>query len=147
MNIFTVLKKDHREVQDLFKDILKDEDDLDEDKVETLCQMLTVHMELEEKLFYPELKRHKETSDMEEEAELEHAEAKTLVRALKKGGLDNTEMKVKIEMLQLAINHHIEEEEKEVFPEAKEIISDDKISSIAEKFTAEKEKRMARAIA
>ena len=143
MDIFTVLKNDHRDAKDLFEKILKEEE-IDEGKVNTLCTALTIHMELEEKLFYPVLQGYKETSELIEEAFLEHAEAKKLIRGLKKEGLDNADLKVKCEMLQLAINHHVDEEEGEVFPKAKKVLSTDEIQTIAQEFTQQKQKRLER---
>lgn len=141
MDLLSVLKNDHREVKDLFQKILKEEK-IDKKKVATLCQLLSIHMELEEKLFYPELKRHRETKEMAEEAFLEHDEAKKMVRALKKNGLDNAEMKVKCEMLQLAINHHVDEEEGHVFPKAKKVLSGILLQSLGEEFMKGKQKRL-----
>lgn len=138
MDLLTLLKSDHAEAKNLFRKILK-EDEIDTELVETLCQKLTIHMELEEKLFYPVLSEHKETSELAEEAGLEHAEAKKLVRAL-----DNSERKVKCEMLQLTIEHHVDEEEGEIFPKAKKILSRDQLNSIGAEFIKQKEKRLAR---
>lgn len=143
MDLLTLLKNDHAEVKNLFQKILKEEE-IDTDLVETLCQKLTIHMDLEEKLFYPVLVEHKETSELAEEAGLEHAEAKKLVRALKKDDLDNSERKVKCEMLKLAIEHHVDEEEGEIFPKAKKILTRDQLNSIGAEFAKQKEKRIAR---
>jgi hemerythrin-like domain-containing protein len=145
MDIFTLLKNDHKEVKDLFQKILNEEE-INTEWVETLCQKLTIHMDLEEKLFYPVLGDHEETSELAEEAGLEHAEAKKIVRALKKEGLENSELKVKCEMLKLAIEHHVDEEEGEIFPKAKQTLTHEQINSIGTEFAKQKEKRLARVV-
>jgi len=143
MDIFSVLKNDHKEVKNIFEEILKIED-LDTKKIEKLCSMLTIHMELEEKLVYPVFQKHKEVAELTKEAFLEHDEAKKLIRSLKKEGLENEELKVKCEMLQLAINHHVDEEEGEVFPKAKKVLPDQEIRSLGEAFIEHKQKRLER---
>jgi hemerythrin superfamily protein len=141
MDIFQLLKNDHKEVKELFEKILK-ERKIDTEKIDKLCLKLTIHMELEEKLFYPVLKEYKKTEEMAEEAFLEHAEAKKLVRSLKKDDLEDTELKVKCEMLKLAIEHHVQEEEGELFPKANQVLSKEQIRSIGEEFSRQKQKRL-----
>src|SRR5690242_7557678 len=124
MNFFTLLKQEHKEAKETFKTLL-DADKINRRETELLCDKLLLHMEMEEKFFYPMVEEYKITEDMAEEAELEHTEAKKFIRALKNGAeLDEVEYKVKLEMLKLGIEHHAEEEEKELFPAAKKALSD-----------------------
>jgi hemerythrin-like domain-containing protein len=98
-------------------------------------------MEMEEIYFYPLMEKYKATGELAEEAELEHNEAKKFIDALLKKTLDEAEYKVKLEMLHMAIEHHIEEEENELFPKAKEKLSKAQIEDITQKMLALKEKR------
>lgn len=141
MDIFGILKNDHREVMGLFEVLLK-KDEIDPDKLGTLCTLLSIHMELEEKLVYDRLKECRETLEIIAESFAEHSEARTLVRSLERGKLDDVEMKVKTEMLKLAIQHHVQEEEGEMFPKAKKVLSDDEAKELGEEFTRQKQKRL-----
>jgi hemerythrin-like domain-containing protein len=143
MNFFTLLKQEHKEAKGLFKELLK-ADVVDREKAELLCHKLQLHMEMEEKCLYPILDKISSTSDMAEEAELEHAEAKKFIRALLKGNaLDDIEYKVKLEMLHVGIEHHVQEEESEFFPEAEKILSKEQVQEITDNMLALKEKKAA----
>lgn len=140
MNFITMLKKEHKETKDLFKEILEAEK-IDHEKTKQLSSMLLMHMENEEKHLYPVMEKHKEVGDITKEAELEHKEGKKVIKELMGGKLDDVEYKVKLEILQLEIEHHVEEEEKELFPKCKELLSDEDIKAISEKMMAFKEKK------
>ncbi|WP_373532535.1 hemerythrin domain-containing protein [Vampirovibrio sp.] len=142
MDFFTLLKDEHKEAQGTFRELFQ-ETEIDPQKAEVLCQKLLVHMEMEEKYFYPVMQEHKTTKELSKEATLEHSEAKKLIKAMLEKNLDETEYKVKLEMLQLAIEHHIEEEEKEVLPKAEKWIQQDKVQEITEKMLALKERKKA----
>ena len=132
MNFIDLLKADHQEAKESFKTLLKTEE-IDRKISETLCQKLQLHMELEERYFYPVMENYKVTEELSQEAELEHTEAKKFIRSLLNNSLENTEYKVKLEMLQLAIEHHVQEEEKELFPLAEKKLNQPQIQDITEK--------------
>lgn len=139
MNFFTLLKDEHKEAKDTFQKLLK-QDTIDQKETALLCEKLLLHMEMEEKYFYPKVKKIQETEELTMEAKLEHDEAKVQIQALQKGDLDEVERKVKLEMLQLGIMHHVDEEESELFPLAKSHLSDEEVRDISEKMLALKEK-------
>ena len=141
MTVFSMLKADHKEAKALFKTLVDDEQ-MEQPIIEELCDKLLLHMELEEKFYYPVTQAETDTEELAKEAVLEHAEAKKLIQALKKGNLDETETKVKLEMLKLAIEHHVKEEEEELFPESKKTLSAETLDEIASKMTAYKEKHL-----
>jgi len=140
MDFFKLLKDDHKEAKAAFKTLLKN-DEIDRDETTVLCEKLILHTEMEEKYLYPVMESYKETQELSEEAELEHTEAKKFIKSLLGSKLDDTEYKVKLEMLQLAIEHHIDEEEKELFPLAEKRLSKNQIQEITEKMLALKEKK------
>lgn len=142
MNFFTLLKQEHKEAKDTFKTLL-DQEKIDRKETEVLCHKLLLHMEMEEKYFYPLMDKAKEEkmNDMAEEAKLEHTEAKKPIKELLSGKLDDVAYKVKLELLHLEITHHADEEEKDVFPKAKGILAADQIKDITEKMITLKEKK------
>lgn len=143
MTFFTLLKEEHKEAKDTFKKLLE-QDEIDREETEVLCNKLLLHMEMEEKYFYPLIQKAKdeEALELSEEAQLEHDEAKKPIKELLSGKLEDVEYKVKLELLQLEITHHADEEEKDLFPKAKELLSAEQVKDITEKMVALKEKKL-----
>ena len=147
MDFIQLLTAEHKEVKELFAKCEK-QDPIDRDTVELICEKLKLHMEMEEKFLYPVMEEFKKSQEMAEEAELEHAEAKKFLRALSGSGsseLDDVEYKVKFEMLKLGVEHHAEEEEKELFPACEKLLKPAQIQEITEQMVALKEKKTANA--
>ena len=119
-----LLIDDHQKVKKMFKDYeeLKKADGNDAAKtalVEEICEALTMHMQVEEEMFYPAVRAAIDDDDLMDESDVEHAEAKELISQLEemKPGDDHYDAKVKV--LGENIDHHVEDEEDEMFPEAK----------------------------
>jgi len=140
MNFFNLLKSEHKEVKTKLEELVNSEE-IDREECEIVCQKLLLHMEMEEKYFYPVMEDFEETKELAEEAQLEHKESKKFIRSLLNNELDDTEYKVKLEMLQAGVEHHADEEESEFFPKAQEVLSDEEVDEITEKMVALKEKK------
>lgn len=84
-----------------------------------VCGDLLIHMAIEEALFYPPVRKAIKQKDLVKEGEGEHEEAKELIRQL--GDIDpaNPEFDEKMQKLYEGINHHVEEEEHEMFPKVR----------------------------
>lgn len=139
MDFFTLLKQDHQEAKDTFQRLLR-QTEVKRSEVEALCHQLLLHMEVEEKYFYPVMKKMHDTRELAEESVVEHQEAKKGIRDLLSGKLDDIEYKTKLELLQLQIEHHVQEEEGEFFPKAKKLLSEEQIQAITDQMTALKQK-------
>ena len=118
-----LLMADHHRVARLFAefDALK-EDGSDEAKsalVAQICQELTVHTAIEEELFYPAVREAIEDDDLMDEALVEHAGAKELIAQLQAAHPDDDLYDAKVTVLGEQIDHHVEEEEGSMFPQAK----------------------------
>jgi iron-sulfur cluster repair protein YtfE (RIC family) len=146
MDMFTLLKSDHEKVKKMFEEALAEEE-IDKELVNTICEELLMHMEIEEKFLYPVMKKTEEMKNKAEEAVLEHKEGKTVIEALQTSRLTNVKRKVKLEVLKLEIEHHVEEEENEVFPELKRLVPQEQLQEIAEKMQAHKAKKMGKELA
>lgn len=116
-----LLRDDHREVKNWFKEYEKLED---EDKREALarkiCAALTVHARIEEEIFYPALRESIEDQDLLDEAAVEHASAKQLIAEIESMSPDEELFDAKVKVLGEYVMHHVQEEEQEMFPEARE---------------------------
>ena len=120
----TLLAKDHKDVKALFKryeKLTKAEADGSErqELAEQICQMLTVHATIEEELFYPAVREAEVDEDLLDEAEVEHASAKDLIGQIQSMSPDDDLYDAKVTVLGEYINHHVEEEEGEMFPKAR----------------------------
>jgi hemerythrin superfamily protein len=114
-----LLIDDHKKVKKLFKDFdkIKDKGD-DEEKqalVQEICSELMVHTQIEEEIFYPAAREAVE-EDMLNEAEVEHASAKDLIEQIQALKPSDPMYDAKVTVLGEYIEHHVEEEEKEMFP-------------------------------
>jgi hemerythrin superfamily protein len=118
-----LLTADHKKVKQLFKDFDKLKEDADaadkEALVEEICSELTLHAEVEEELFYPAVRAAIDADDMMNEAEVEHASAKDLIGQLQAMDSSDPMYDAKVTVLGEYINHHVEEEEGEMFPKVK----------------------------
>lgn len=140
MTFIKMLKDEHKEILQTLNTLI-DQDEPETRKIETLCQKLRLHMEMEESYLYPEMQNMEETREIARMAELEHKEAKKVMDALEAGKLESIECKVKLEMLQLAIEHHIEEEEKELLPKAQSRLPEKRLTEITDKMMALKNRK------
>jgi hemerythrin superfamily protein len=118
-----MLMTDHKKVKKLFSDFDKlKEDGSDKDKsaiVEQICNELKIHTELEEEIFYPAVRKAIDDSDLMDEALVEHAGAKDLIAQLEDASSDDDLYDAKVTVLGEQIDHHVKEEEGEMFPKAK----------------------------
>jgi hemerythrin superfamily protein len=118
-----LLMADHHRVAKLFAEFhaLK-EDGSDETKsalVGQICHELTVHTTIEEELFYPAVRHAIEDDDLMDEALVEHAGAKELIAQLQAADPDDDLYDAKVTVLGEQIDHHVDEEEGSMFPQAK----------------------------
>jgi hemerythrin superfamily protein len=138
MNIYEILKDEHREVSKLIEQA-KDAAGAERDElVEQILEALTLHTAAEEDVFYDRVASSKALHEMIGEAKEEHLAIARLLSDLT-GSLDDDELDAKLEVLGELLEHHIEEEEDELFPTAEGIIDDAAAEAIGGQFLARKE--------
>ncbi|HEX2829837.1 MAG TPA: hemerythrin domain-containing protein [Burkholderiales bacterium] len=142
-----LLKKDHREVEGLFKEFeeLEDNAEAAEQVIETACTELKLHDKIETEIFYPavrEAAEQEEIADLLDEAEVEHDTVRELIEKLE--GMDPTDGKrhAHFTVLSEYVKHHVKEEEKEMFPKVKKLKSLD-LKALFDAMKARKEALMA----
>lgn len=118
--IIEELKEDHKRVKQAFRQAekLDAEEDGEElrEIVEQTCAELEVHARLEEEAFYPVAREVLKDADLIDEAEVEHDSAKALIAQLRQMGPDDEKYAATFKVLGEYVNHHIKEEENEIFP-------------------------------
>jgi hemerythrin-like domain-containing protein len=120
-----LLKEDHRNVEQLFEQF-EAADDAELSTIATrICEMLTVHAQIEEEILYPAAKQAFEEEESEEELDLvneaavEHASAKDLIAKIEAMTPEHEAFRATVKVLGEYIQHHVKEEETELFPELK----------------------------
>jgi hemerythrin superfamily protein len=119
----SLLTEDHKKVKKLFKDFEKMKESGTHDElselVETICSELTVHAEAEEAIFYPAVREAISQTDLVDEAEVEHGELKELISQLQSMSADDPKYKATVKVLGEYVDHHVKEEQDEIFPNVK----------------------------
>jgi hemerythrin superfamily protein len=120
------LTADHRKVKALFKEFERakaSEGRKDparkSELVSQICNELKIHARIEEEIFYPAVRKKIDDSDLMDEALVEHAGAKDLIAQLEHMEVDDELYDAKVTVLGEQIDHHVKEEESEMFPKAK----------------------------
>jgi hemerythrin-like domain-containing protein len=118
-----LLTADHKEVSDMFEQFenLSDRAKATKAKLtKKICDALIAHTTIEEEIFYPAVREAlKEGDDMVDEAVVEHASAKDLIQQLQEMDPDDDLYDAKVKVLSEQIDHHVEEEEEEMFKQAR----------------------------
>ena len=119
-----LLAKDHKDVKALFKryeKLAKAEADAGEreELAAQICEMLEAHTTVEEEIFYPAVREAQVDADLLDEAEVEHASAKDLISQIRSMSPDDDLYDAKVSVLGEYVNHHVEEEEGQMFPKAR----------------------------
>jgi hemerythrin superfamily protein len=86
---------------------------------ERICAMLTVHATIEEEIFYPAAREAEVENDLLDEARVEHASAKDLIAQIQGMGPADDLYDAKVTVLGEYIDHHVQEEEGEMFPKCR----------------------------
>lgn len=121
VDAITLLTEDHQAVKKLFRQydkLTKQEASADERQTlaEQICMMLTVHAQIEEEIFYPAAREVLPEGDLVDEATVEHASAKDLIAQIQGMGADEPLYDAKVCVLGEYIDHHVKEEQDELFP-------------------------------
>lgn len=141
----TLLMDDHKKVKKLFKEYekLSKKEDIDGkvDIANQICEELTVHATVEEEIFYPAARAAIHADDLLNEAEVEHATAKDLIAQIQEMSGDDPMYDARMKVLSEYINHHVEEEETEMFPKSRKAKMD--LEGLAVEMMERKEELMA----
>lgn len=120
------LKTEHRRLEAMCKEFnaMKGAGKRKQALAERICDELSVHMQMEEEIFFPAVRRAIEDDPLMDEAEVEHETFKTLIAEIRgmQPGDDHYDAKVKV--LAEYMEHHHEEEEDDMFPAARDTALD-----------------------
>lgn len=126
MNAFTLLKQDHKTVAELMEKIDKTTERALKTREELFTRLqseLEVHAKIEEEIFYPAIESEEETREITLEAFEEHRLVKQLLAELEAMPKDDEQWTAKFTVLKENVEHHVEEEEGEMFTKARKVLS------------------------
>lgn len=129
LDAIALLTADHKKVKGLFArfEKLMEQDGADKEKAELaaqICNELTVHAQVEEEIFYPAVREAIDDEDLMDEADVEHAGAKDLIAQIEAMQPGDELFDAKVVVLGELVDHHVKEEEGEMFPQVKKATVD-----------------------
>src|SRR4030095_9131294 len=133
MNVFEVLKADHEKVAGIMEKIDQTTERASKTREELFTQLkneLDLHAEIEEQIFYPALEDREETRDITLEAYEEHNLVKQILSEVESEPNDDETWTAKFTVLKENVEHHVEEEEGELFKKARTVLSKDEIEEL-----------------
>ncbi|MCU7495705.1 MAG: hemerythrin domain-containing protein [Ignavibacteria bacterium] len=141
MDAFELLIRDHREIMEVFREVeissRKKDGKLDEN-FNRLLRNLELHMNIEETMFYPNLVSKKETADITLEGIEEHHVIREILKELNLDPGNTAEWRAKLKVCRENLEHHINEEETEMFPDVPKVLSKERLSQIANQLEEKK---------
>jgi hemerythrin-like domain-containing protein len=142
MDAIALLKADHDKVKKLLNEL----ESTTERGVKTRAELfstikgeLTVHEIIEEEIFYPELKAHPKAKDIVLEGYEEHHVVDEIMSELESTPVDDETWGAKANVMKENLEHHIEEEEGEMFKQARDVFDKDTLERLGEQMQARKQ--------
>jgi hypothetical protein len=146
MDALTLLKDDHDKVRKL----LEQGESTTERGIKTRQELfariheeLQVHEAIEEEIFYPALKQHAETKEIVLEAYEEHSVVDTILGELKETPVDDETWGAKFTVMKENLEHHIEEEEGEMFTKARDLFDREELEALGRRMEQRKRQLLA----
>lgn len=144
--IYRQLAEEHGEVDALLKRMAGSSEDSDvrRDLFPKMRNQLLAHAKGEERTFYPVLQEHEETRALAERAISDHKEIEKMLDELHSSDPATPAWTSRFEQLQKAVESHVELEENEIFPKAKEIIGKDEAQEMQARYDSERKTELHR---
>jgi hemerythrin-like domain-containing protein len=136
MNPIKMLTTDHEKIKKLLREL----DSTTERAVKTRAELyatikgeLTVHEMIEEEIFYPALKDHPKATDIVLEGYEEHHVVNTVMAELEDTDVSDETWGAKAKVMRENVEHHIDEEESEMFQKARKIFDDRELDELGDR--------------
>ncbi len=139
MNAITMLEEDHAKMRKLLEEL----ESTTERGVKTRTELfstikgeLTIHEIIEEEIFYPELKAHPKAREIVLEAYEEHHVVDLVMKELEDTPVEDESWGAKAKVMKENVEHHMEEEEGEMFKQARSVFDRDELEDLGERMEA-----------
>jgi hemerythrin superfamily protein len=138
----SLLRADHKLVAGLFDQFEKSRSTAKKKQlVAQICLELTVHAQVEEEIFYPEVQAALKDKELVPEARVEHQSIKDLIAAVEGVEPGGEDYDAKVKVMSEWVKHHVKEEQNEMFPKAKKSGLD--MAELGERILQRKQELMA----
>jgi hemerythrin superfamily protein len=135
MNAFQLLKEDHQKVDSIFQQLEPTTERAEKTRQELFAKLrmeLDIHTQIEEQVFYPSIKQAAETREITLEGFEEHHIVKTIISEMEELAVTDEHWTAKLKVLKENVEHHVEEEESEMFQKVRNVLSEDEINQLGE---------------
>jgi hemerythrin-like domain-containing protein len=146
MDALKLLKGDHDKVKKMLSDLESTTERAEKTRtegLETLKSELEVHETIEEEILYPALKEHAKTKEITLEAYEEHHVVDLVMAELEGVAVTDETWAAKFTVLKENLEHHIEEEEGEMFKQARQVMDEGELDELGDRMAARKEELQA----
>ncbi|MGZ8625446.1 MAG: hemerythrin domain-containing protein [Actinomycetota bacterium] len=142
MDALKLLKDDHDKVKKMLSQLDETTERAIKTRTETLAKLkeeLTIHEAVEEEIFYPALKEHAEAREIVLEAYEEHDVVDTIMAEIEATPVEDERWGAKLTVMKENLEHHIEEEEGEMFKQARQLLDKEALESLGDRMQRRKE--------
>lgn len=133
MDALTLLKQDHKMVKKMLAEGEETTERAEKTRTELFARLkseLEIHERIEEEVLYPALRDHPKSKEIAYEAYEEHHVVDEILAELEMTPTDDPQWAAKFTVAKENLEHHIEEEEGEMFPKARQILSDEELEEM-----------------
>ena len=144
MDAVTLLTADHNRVRGMFTRFKAAKEAEDTEAMGMLCRSifteLDVHTRIEEEIFYPAVKKEadEEIAETVDEGIEEHHVVDVLMEEIRQLDVGSDEFVAKMTVLIENVEHHADEEEEDMFPDAREQLGEERLTSLGDELAARK---------
>ena len=145
MNAIDLLEDDHRTIKALMDEIEATTERAIKTRPELFRKfrvLLSTHEVIEETIFYPALKEHPKARDIVLEGYEEHHVVDEVMDEIKDVPVDDETWHAKAKVMIENVRHHIQEEEEEMFPQARKAFDRDELQQLGERMERRKKDAM-----
>lgn len=150
MDALTLLKSDHDEVKTMLNKLDDTTERAEKTRTEGLASLkeaLEAHEAIEEEIFYPALKEHAEAKAIVLEAYEEHDVVDSIMSELVDTHVDDETWAAKLTVMKENLEHHIEEEEGDMFTKTRKVMDEQELKDLGERMKARKAELLAASVA
>jgi hemerythrin-like domain-containing protein len=146
MDALKLLEEDHKKVKKLLSDIESTTERAVKTRTSELARLkqeLTIHEAIEEEIFYPVLKEHAKTREIALEAYEEHGVVDMIMSEIEQTPVEDETWMAKFTVMKENLEHHIEEEEGEMFKQARQVFDKETLEDLGGRMEARKRSGLA----
>lgn len=146
MDALKLLKEDHERVKKMLSSIESTTERAVKTRTDELARLkreLTIHETIEEEIFYPALKDHAKTREIALEAYEEHGVVDMIMSEIEQTPVEDETWMAKFTVMKENLEHHIDEEEGEMFKQARQLFDEETLEGLGEQMQARKQSGLA----